>query len=166
MVSTEPPSRATVGADADERLVWVGRLHSIWPTVVGGVIGTMGGVVAVLVGGAAGIGLIVAGSCVTLLTSVHVTADRHGLTVVDGPFEWPRTRIALTQTGSTEAIDVRPMQHGGWGYRGSLHLFPRAAVVVRAGQGIRLDLVDGKRFVVTVDDAENGAGTINDLVTR
>lgn len=39
----------------------------------------------------------------------------------------------------------------------------RAAVVLRRGPAVRLDLGDGRTFLVTVDDPENGAGVLNDL---
>jgi hypothetical protein len=56
------------------------------------------------------------------------------------------------------------MEHGGWGYRGSLKLFGRAAVVLRGGEGLQLDLADDKVLTITVDNAEEGAGLLNDLV--
>ena len=37
-------------------------------------------------------------------------------------------------------LDVRPLQWGGWGYRGSVRLFHQAAWVLHRGPGIRLDL--------------------------
>jgi hypothetical protein len=40
----------------------------------------------------------------------------------------------------------------------------RAAIVLRAGQGIRLELDGDRTLVITVDDAELGAGVINDLI--
>jgi hypothetical protein len=58
------------------------------------------------------------------------------------------------------------MQWGGWGYRGSRRLFRKAAVVLRAGPALRLDLADDTQLVVTVDDAESGAGLLNDLLAR
>ena len=42
----------------------------------------------------------------------------------------------------------------------------QAAVVHRAGPGIRLDLDDGKGFVVTVEDPETPAGLFNAEVNR
>jgi hypothetical protein len=80
-----------------------------------------------------------------------------------GPLPWPTSHIALSSIKTAIAIDVRPSAHGGWGYRGSRRLFGKAAVVVRGGDGIRIDLADGTEFVVTVDDAEQGAGVLNDL---
>lgn len=42
-------------------------------------------------------------------------------------------------------------QLGGWGYRGSLHLFSYAALATRRGEALELTLPRGRRFVVTID---------------
>ncbi len=44
------------------------------------------------------------------------------------------------------------MQMGGWGYRGSMRLMKRAALVTRAGDALQLQLVEGRQFTVTVDE--------------
>jgi len=98
-----------------------------------------------------------------VFSRVNVSVDRRGLTVTYGFLPWPKNRIKLDSVSSAEAIDVRPMEHGGWGYRGSRKLLGRAAVVVRGGQGIRVSLTDGTDFIVTVDNADQGAGVLNDL---
>jgi hypothetical protein len=77
-----------------------------------------------------------------------------------------RTGVALRDVVQAEAIDIRPLEWGGWGYRGSLRLMGRAAVVLRAGPGVRLELRGGRVLAVTVDDAETAAGLLNDLVAR
>jgi hypothetical protein len=53
------------------------------------------------------------------------------------------------------------MQWGGWGYRGSLKLMKQAAVVLRAGPGLRLDMTGGRVFVVTIDDPGTAAALLN-----
>ena len=42
----------------------------------------------------------------------------------------------------------------------------RAAVVLRAGPGIRIDLHDGKVFAVTIDDPDNPARLLNAEASR
>lgn len=42
----------------------------------------------------------------------------------------------------------------------------QAAIVHRAGPGIRLDLADGKVFVVTVDNPETPVALLNAKVNR
>lgn len=53
----------------------------------------------------------------------------------------------------------------GWGYRGSLTLFGRAAVILRTGPGLRLDLTDGKSFYITIDDPDTAAGVESSTIT-
>lgn len=100
------------------------------------------------------------------LSTLRVRADRTGLDVRYGFLPWPRTHIDIQDIEQATVIDVRPMQWGGWGYRGSLRLMNQAAIVLRAGPGIRLDLRDGRVFVVTVDHAEIGAALLNTEIDR
>ena len=81
-----------------------------------------------------------------------------------GWFGWPTTRIALADISRATVIDIHPAEWGGYGYRGSRRVFRRAAVVLRRGEGIRLDIADGTVFAVTVDDAATGAGVLNNLL--
>ena len=53
------------------------------------------------------------------------------------------------------------MEWGGWGYRGSLALVKKAAIVLRAGPGLRLDLLNGRTFVVTIDDPQTPAALLS-----
>jgi hypothetical protein len=91
-----------------------------------------------------------------LLSSLEVRVTEDTLTVAYGPFGWPRRVVELVDVADASAVLVEPMQWGGWGYRWN----PRAhatAAVIRQGPGIQLEFKDGRRFVVTVDDAVNGA---------
>ena len=47
--------------------------------------------------------------------------------------------------------DVSPMRWGGWGYRGSIKMFGRGAVIQRAGPGIQIDLTEALRRSGEVD---------------
>jgi len=97
------------------------------------------------------------------LASISVTVDRRGRQVRYGRLRWPRTHIPLERIELASAIEVEPGRWGGWGYRGSLGLFRRAAVVLRRGPGIRLDLVEGATFAVTVERPEVGAALLDAL---
>jgi hypothetical protein len=113
------------------------------------------------------LGLTLLASSVPMLwfSRIVVCADRFGLTVRYGP-GWPSTRIGLDRISSAHSIDMQPMKWGGWGYRGSVRFFRRAAIVLRKGKGIRLDLTNGAVFAVTIDDAETGAQLLNSLVAQ
>ena len=91
-----------------------------------------------------------------LLSSLEVRLTEETFTVAFGPFGLPRRVVALTDIADASAVVVEPMEWGGWGYR----WIPGAkasAAVIRRGPGIALELRDGRRFAVTVDDAVTGA---------
>jgi hypothetical protein len=100
------------------------------------------------------------------MASLRATVGEHGLRVRTGLVPWPSVALPLDRIVRAEAIEVLPSAWGGWGYRGSLRLFRRAAWVLRRGPGVRVDLADGAVFVVTVDDAEGAATTLAALVAR
>jgi uncharacterized membrane protein len=97
---------------------------------------------------------------------VRVTVGPRGLAVAAGWLGWPRLRVPIEDVADVAVEDVAPMSYGGWGLR----KVPGAtAVVVRAGQGLRVERRDGRAFVVTVDDAARGAGVLlahRDATTR
>ncbi len=176
-----PPleEQPTAGLDmaAATDVAWYSQATSGWPMLlavpmtligvawtVGALFGMtdsvgLGGALGVLVG----LSLIIGGLAALAFSTILVSIDRRGLTVNYGMLPWPRSHVDLDAIESAHAIEVKPMEHGGWGYRGSRKVFGKAAVVIRGGEGIRLGLKDGNEFVVTVDDADRGAGVINDL---
>ena len=155
--------RPTLDASSTERLSWFANLHARW-LLLGGLAFVAIGLAGVLtLHWLFGVLFLVVGLVGVSLASIGVTADHRGLIVSYGPWRWPRTHIGLDRIERASSIDVKPMSHGGWGYRGSMALFGKAAVVIRSGPGIQLDLTNGKSFVVTVDDADTGAAVLNDL---
>ena len=144
-----------------ERIFWTSTLSARWPLMLG----VVNLVFALVVTGLAepwiGMFLLLAAIAVTTFSRIRVTADHTGLTVRYGFLGRPRTRVSIHRIATAQAIEVRPAEWGGWGYRGNLALMNRAAVVLRAGPGIRLDLHDGKVFVVTIDNPETPAQLLN-----
>lgn len=67
-------------------------------------------------------------------------------------------RIPLHRIESASARRTSPLEIGGWGYRWKPGL---RAVSLRAGDALWLDLANGTRFVVTIDDAQTAATLIN-----
>ncbi len=95
-----------------------------------------------------------------LLGEVRVTADRRGVRLTAGVLGVPVKRIALADITAATAEPVRPVAWGGWGYR----VLPgRSALVLRAGPGLVLDLRDGRRFAVTMDDPRTPAALLTAL---
>lgn len=92
---------------------------------------------------------------------VEVTVDETHLRT---RFAWPhliRATVPLAEIERLEYVaDLRPVRYGGWGYRGSLRLLKKAAVILRRGEGVIFALTRDRRFVVTVDDAESLAHTV------
>ncbi|GAA1850566.1 DUF1648 domain-containing protein [Microbacterium koreense] len=77
----------------------------------------------------------------------------------------PRFRVPLADIASVSVIEVSPMsQFGGWGIR--LSLDGRFGVVMHRGEAIEVTRHRGRTFVVTVDDAETGAGLLDALAER
>jgi hypothetical protein len=95
---------------------------------------------------------------------IRVSVDARGLRIRYGLLPRPVTTIPLDDIRRAERIDLAPLQWGGWGYRGSRKAFGRAAVVLRSGDAIKLQLTDGSEFAVTVDDAATGAALLSDLL--
>jgi uncharacterized membrane protein len=172
-VSVPPPSPgagARLGLSPTERAFWSAGARSrpaVPLTIAGLAAAAAGGAIAL--DGTAGPGLLIAAAMVVVagavlsVSSVWVTAGADGLTVRYGPLGWPVTRLPLRRILSAEAIRVRTVS---WGYRGSLLLAGRAAVIVRNGPALRVHLKGNRRFLVTVDDAESGAALINDELAR
>ncbi len=106
----------------------------------------------------AGLGLV------THTYSLAVGVD--GVVIRWGAWGLPTQRISLERIAAARVIEVRPTEWGGWGYRGSLRLFGKAAIVMRRGPGVRLDLRDGTVFAANVRDPEIAAGLVNDLISR
>lgn len=159
-------SAPRMGLAPDEDAVWTQRVVAPWfvlPVMYG--LGLAAG------GWIAGFGIFVwMGGllCVVAaqMRSLRVTTDRHGLTLAWGPLGLPRQSVPLAEIAQATAIDVRPREWGGWGYRGTLLINGQAGAILRAGPGLHLNLRDGRVFVVTVDDPEIGAGLLNDYVLR
>jgi hypothetical protein len=101
-----------------------------------------------------------------LFSKIRVSVDERAITVRYGHVGWLRQRIRLERIFGAESLEIEAMEHGGWGYRGSVRLLGRAAIVVRSGSAVRLDLGAGKRLVISVDDADTASRLINGFIQR
>jgi hypothetical protein len=151
------------GSATSERAAWAGRAHLTWWLPL--LLIAIGAVIVVLARSVAG----ALPSVVLLLVYVafgwiRVSVDARGLRIRYGVLPWPVTSVPLDDIRRAERIDLSPLEWGGWGYRGSRKAFGRAAVVLRGGGAIKLQLTDGREFAVTVDDAATGAAVLTDLL--
>lgn len=97
------------------------------------------------------------------LAFVHVAVriEEDFLEVRCGHMGLPRRRIPLAHVVEAEfAPAVTPRHWGGWGYRWRPER--GTAVVVRRGEALVLSLGDGRKFTVTVDDADAAVQVIRD----
>ena len=101
-----------------------------------------------------------------LFARVRVTISERALVIRYGYIGWLCQRVSLDRVASARAFDLSPLEHGGWGYRGSLRLFGRASCVVRGGPALELTLERGRRFSVTLDDADSAARWVNAALAR
>jgi hypothetical protein len=109
---------------------------------------------------------------VCVIAAVTVFAFRHITVEVDEThlvttFALPmvKVRLPLTEIERLEYVpDLRPVRYGGWGYRGSLRLLKRAAVILRRGPGVIFALTGERRYIVTVDDAESLAQAVQERI--
>jgi hypothetical protein len=157
-----------------ERVLWSGSARNAWMPLVLAIVLGHAAVMNLVLGRIPAQGLapylnvahLVLMAVLQLFSHVQVRLDARELGIRYGYLGWLRQRIALERISAARAIRLEPMDHGGWGYRGSVRLRGRAAVVVRAGTALELDLDGGKRLSITVDDAENAARRINAVIAR
>ena len=145
------------------RAAWTGRAHLAWWLPL--VLIAIGVILAVSARSL--VGAIPAALLLLVYLAfgwIKVTVDVRGLQIRYGVLPRPVTSGPLDDIRRAERIDLAPLQWGGWGYRGSRKAFGRAAVVLRGGDAIKLQLTDGGEFAVTVDDAATGAALLAGLL--
>lgn len=74
-----------------------------------------------------------------------------GLEIIYGPGGVVRQVFEPAEVEGAYARNLSFAEMGGWGYRGSLRLIRRAALVTRRGDALELELSRRRRFIVTVD---------------
>lgn len=141
-----------------EAVVWTGSATAppvllVLPVIIA----VLGVVITVVDDPLAGGILILSALLAASIIRAWVTVGPSGVTVRSGPFGALRTHVGLADVVAVHAEHIEPMTYGGYGLR----VVPGArAVVIRGGQGLRVER-DGKAdLVVTVDDAPRGAGVL------
>lgn len=159
----QPPSHPVPPAEVvtGQAVVWSGRATGRLGVVTPSVLLAAAALGAWLVPGDARTVLIVVlpivALALTTLGQAQVTIGPRGIAVGLGWLGWPRLRVPVEEVADVTVEDVQPMAYGGWGLR----LVPKVtAVVIRRGEGIRVERPDGRTLVVTVDDAARGAGVL------
>ncbi|GAA1225810.1 hypothetical protein [Rhodoglobus aureus] len=100
------------------------------------------------------IGLVVLALAVST-RSWRITIDQRGLRVRSA-FGWPRATIAPDQIGSVAVVTVDPIgEFGGYGWRWAPG--GRSGIVLSKGEAIEVTRMNGKKFIVTMHDAQLAA---------
>ncbi|WP_435299760.1 hypothetical protein [Timonella sp. A28] len=77
----------------------------------------------------------------------------------------PKKHIPLAEIESAHVVQVSPFRDfGGWGWRSNLD--GTVGVVLRRGDALEIHSSGGRKFLITVDEAEQAAGLLNSLVER
>jgi hypothetical protein len=160
-----PREPATVGLQPGEQAVWSARVQGRWALATSAAL-TAGLVLAGLLSGQWWLTLLgpFMGIVTASVSEIVATADRRGLTIAYGPLGWPRQIVPLDDIETVEPIDIDPWRVGGWGYRKVPRRAGATAIVIRAGEGIRVRRRDGRELLVTVPESTTAAGLLNDLV--
>ena len=154
---------------ATERLVWIGTA-----AIAGGALAVIGGslllvcaltaiMIATGTGGVTTV-VIMLVTCAILIAALITTFAfrvRIGPTglLVRSLAGWPKFEIPAADIASVRATVVDPFgEFGGWGLRYGLD--GRYGVVLRRGEALEVTRVGGRRFVVTVDDAQTAAAAL------
>lgn len=147
-----------------DRVSWFGQARTSQPVLwllLGGVLAV---VLATLASGQWWLWLValLMVLLVPAMSSFRVTIDRDGL-------RWrsalgvPRGHVPLAEVSAVSVVDVRPGDYGGYGIRS----VPGAtAVVTRSGPALQVSRGEGRRFVITVEDAAAAASVLEGLRLR
>ena len=97
-----------------------------------------------------------------LFSKIRVRSTAEGLEV-DLAAALTIKQIPIDEIAAVSAIDLEPREWAGWGYR----IVPNgSAVVLRKGPAIEVTRNDGRRFAVTIDNADVGAGVLAGHLAR
>ncbi len=160
-----PDDAPRVRLAADERAAWVRRagggpalLVAVGAIVLTAVLAIVTREWALLL-----VPALLAALLATMLSWV-VRVDPAGL-VVRSALGVPRTTVPADEVVRADVVQVSPLRDfGGWGWRAGRD--GTVGIVVRAGEGLRVERTGGRALVVTVDDAATGAALLNTLADR
>jgi uncharacterized membrane protein len=171
---TERPADPLQTSDT-ERLIWIGTamIARTGRTALCGVVLLVCAIAVVMIAtGAGGVmtAVIMLATCAILIAALittfafRVRIGPAGL-LVRSLAGWPKFDIPAADVVSVRAIDVDPFaEFGGWGLRYGLD--GRYGVVLRRGEALEVTRVGGRRFVVTVDDAQTAAAALAAVIRK
>ncbi len=158
-VERQPPSTAVPALEMAEpgAAIWSGRGNGRVLQLIGAAVIVLG----IATWGWSTLVLLALGLLVLVFAEVRATVSQRGVVVSLGWLGVPSWTVPMSDITQAEVETVRPMAYGGWGYR----LRPGVrAVITRGGGALRLVREGRADLVLTVDDAQTGAGLINSML--
>ena len=138
--------------------IGVGTIAVVLAAVITAVTGAPAATVWVL-----GVAAVVLVALAATTVAFHVRVDEAGLEV-RSVLGLPRFRVPLAEVARAAGVEVNPMgEFGGWGIRTTPGRF---GIVLRTGPAFEVWRENGRRTVVTVDDAATGAALLQALADR
>lgn len=117
-----------------------------------GSLGTVGSIVITVVCVALVLALLL---FLRVVVRVVESPQGRSLEVVYGPGGYVRQVFGPEKLVAAFARNFSMVEMGGWGYRGSVRLIRRAALVTRRGEALEVQLEGKRRFIVTVDEPDD-----------
>ena len=99
---------------------------------------------------------------IPLIAYLRVRINENAVTWAFG-LGFPRGTIALSDIESAEAIDINPVDFGGWGYRITAGA---TGLIVRGGPGIRINRTSGRSVVISLAEPDEAVETLRQLLGR
>jgi hypothetical protein len=159
--STNAGNLPSAGLSPGDRAMWVGysRAQGIVPSAL-----IFGGLSLLSLFGSASPVFLIVMVRLLFFSCVRVTVDRRGVRIAHGLLGRPMQRLRLDQIRQATSVQLKPSAFADWLYPFSLKLFRNAAIVPRSGPGVRLELEAERILDIAIDDADEAAGVINDLI--
>jgi hypothetical protein len=104
---------------------------------------------------------VVIAFAVATAARVRVSVDPEAIRVVMGYLPVVHITIPIADITGVEAVDVRPLSVGGWGFR----FRGGTVLVVRGGSALRVQRRDKRPLTVTIPEADVAAAVIAGLVS-
>ena len=96
----------------------------------------------------------------SIVVRVVDTPEGRNLDVLYGPNGIVTQTFEAQEILGASVVPAPMWRMGGLGYRGSLTLFKRAALITRRGDALAVELTRGRRFIVTVDEPQSFADAL------
>ncbi len=163
---------APLSVGPSERAVWTAQVGMSAPIMILlglGAVGSAVGAAAVWFSGEHGAAVALSVVAVLIgviafgLSRATVTVDERGL-LVKAALGWPKFEVPTADVASVATQEVSGLaEFGGYGIRAIPGAF---GVILQSGDAISVTRRNGRRFVVTVDDAATGAGLLQAYAQR